>query len=345
MLYTEDIFEKYPQLDSIAEAIELACDEAKSRHMVNETVSSEYKNDCLYFQITKISPRNNKWQPSLRPKIQGGVEEFEMELQKVLASNPIGIEITVSDNAGKKIFKEIQIKTPPEEIKQILVEKKRGETYAKESESLELLKKDMEFERMQDQLLRTIDKQAEKIEDLEEEITELEEIIDQKEKTLSGIGEQYKTLEQKKTNPPIVAILGQVVQQGIGGLLVKYPAIIDSLNLGQAKRDELMKQLMSDMDEKSLPEKTTSTEASFEESKTDSGLENKSEDFKKAYSEVINFLKQLGDEDMNAVFLILSLMVKDAKIDVEKTKRILTAMQEVDSERSKEKKETDGEEK
>lgn len=336
MLYTEDIFEKYPQLDSIAEAIEVACEEAKKKHTQGETVSSDYKNDCYYFQITKILSRqgaSGRWQPSLRPKIQGGEEEFNKELEKVLASNPYGIEITVTDPAGKKIFKEIQIKTNTEEIKQIQTEKKNKEVFERQAESLELIKLEMEFEREKDQLLRTIDRQADEIEDLSETIKQLEELLDEKNKTLSGVSEQYKVLEEKKTNPPIVSILGAVLQQGIGGLLVKYPAIIDSLNLGEAKREELMKQLTADINGKSLPEKTATTEASFKEA-SNNDLEGKSEEFKKAYSELVVFLKMLSDEEINTVYLIMSLCIKDAKLDVEKAKRMIKAMQEVDAERA-----------
>jgi len=327
MEYSEEILDKYPQLSSIAETLQMQCETAKEQHTTDDTVSSKYKDDCHLFQVTKkLLKRGHLWQLALRPIIQGGEEEFDAELQKVLVDCPVGIEINVKDKDGKSIFRNVQVKTNPDEIRKQTLEKKNSETTLKGVESLEILRKDIEFEREKDALLRTIDRLEEKVQKLEEEIQELNDDLDEQDQKLAGVAEEYKKLDEKKANPPIVTVLGSIAKNVIAGLAVQYPKILNGLNLDEQTKADLLKQISADLEGsgKTDPEHKE-IPASFEAVNND--LEGKSEEFKKIHSEVSTFLKGLTDEEANIVYVLLCLMITDGKFDTEKTKKLFEAMQ------------------
>lgn len=327
MEYSEDILDRYPQLSSIAETLEMQSEAAKEKFTQDDTLSSEYKNELHSFQVTKkLIKRGFPWQNALRPVIQGGQEEFDAELSKVLVDCPIGIEITVKDKEGKNIFRNVQVKTNPDEARKATLEKKNQETTLKGIESLEILKKDMEFEREKDAYLRNIDRLEERVQQLEEEVESLNSELDEQDEKLAGVAEEYKKLDEKKTNPPLVTVLGSIAKNVIAGLAVQYPKILNGLNLDEQTKADLIKQISADLEgsgktdseHKEIP-------ASFEAVNND--LEGKTEAFKKIHSEVSTFLQGLTDEEANIVYVLLCLMITDGKFDTEKTKKLFEAMQ------------------
>lgn len=333
MEYSEDIFDRYPQLSSIAETLETQCELAKEKHTEGDSLSSAYKNECHSFQVTKkLLKKGHPWQPALRPVIQGGEEEFDAELSKVLIDCPIGIEITVKDKDGKVVFNKVPIKTNPEEAKKATIEKKDRDTTLKGIENIEIMMLKLEHEREKDQLLRNIERLEETIEDLEEENADLNGVLDEKDKTLGEVAEKYKELDQKKVNPPLVTMLGAVVKNVVAGIAVSYPRILDGLNLGEENKAALIKQITEDLNGTAKPEtEHKEIEASYEAVNNASDLEGKSDDFKKIYGEVTAFVKTLSDEEANIVYVLLCLMITDSKFDTEKAKKILGVMQEFEA--------------
>ena len=189
------------------------------------------------------------------------------------------------------------------------------------------------FEREKDKLERKIEELIKENEqykiDLEEAENEIDEITEDNENTLNGFEEDFKKLEELKTNPPYVNTLSTILGQAAGSLILKHPASLDFLNYSPSAKAELLKQLAADFGEAGEASTTKELAASFEQT-ADKGLGGKSEEFKKMYNELDTFFKNISDEELKLVYSLIVILIKENKVDTEKYKKILSIMQDTE---------------